>query len=160
MRPIFRAQVRIFLALVPSALLGLAGCGSGIPSISAYEVKGKVLLADGKPLSSGYVFFEPRNEDAQSASGEIQPDGTFSLKTLGGKVGAAPGEYAVRLEVGNEVTAKKGQRDNMPFPMKYTDIGTSGLTAKVEPKVNELEPFRLVPPKPGESGVNPNARAD
>jgi len=155
-----RALAQIVLILVPLGLLALTGCGSGVPSISAYEVKGKVLLADGKPLTSGYVFFEPKSDGAQSASGVIQPDGTFSLKTLSDKVGAAPGDYAVYIEAGDAVPVTKGKRDNMPFPMKYTDSGTSGLTVKVEPKVNELEPFRLLPPKPGESGTNTNTRAD
>lgn len=132
-----------WLLLSSAVLPWMAGCGEpGLPSISAYEVKGKVMLADGKPLTSGIVFFVPKTKDAVGASGVIGSDGGFSLKTINDKVGAAPGEYAVRIESDAPPAAKKG-KTAPPFPIKYTDEGSSGLVVKVEPKSNQLDPFVL-----------------
>ena len=63
-----------------------------------YQVNGKVLLADGKPLSGGWISFVPKGDLAVTPSGEIRPDGTFSIATGGSGDGAPPGEYKVRVE--------------------------------------------------------------
>jgi hypothetical protein len=39
------------------------------------------------------------------------------------------------------VVSKRGNA--LPFPAKYLDEDSSQLIAKVEPKANKLEPFRL-----------------
>ena len=57
------------------------GCGGYTSSAPTYEVKGKVLLANGKTLSAGRVTFVAADGLLPEASGEIQPDGGFSLTT-------------------------------------------------------------------------------
>ena len=78
----------------------LAGCGhsDSLPATQVYEVKGKVLLADGKPLSGGWIYFVPKGDLPITPSGEIGSDGTFSLVTGGSGEGAPAGEYKVRIE--------------------------------------------------------------
>ena len=80
---------------------GLAGCGKSdsLPVLEVYDVKGKVLLADGKPLDGGSIYFVSKAGDLPvTPSGVIGPDGTFSLVTGGSGDGAPPGEYKVRIE--------------------------------------------------------------
>src|SRR5689334_6539588 len=84
-------------------LAGMVGCRdseSAPPSASVYEVKGKVLLRDGKPLSSGRVVFVAQEAPAVSATGELGPDGSFTLTSLRPDDGAVPGKYKVRIEPG------------------------------------------------------------
>ena len=73
-------------------------------AVKVYEVKGSVVLEDGKPLTGGTVEFEPVSGSVYQASGEIGPDGSFSLKTADSGDGAAPGEYRVKV-VPDETTA-------------------------------------------------------
>jgi hypothetical protein len=132
------------------ALAGVAGCGASDapPVVTVYEVKGAVLKADGKPLTGGRVYFVP-NDGALTPEGTIGPDGTFSLATGRSGDGAPPGEYRVRVEPDGPslVAAATGRNPakgkKLPFPPKYLDEDSSGLTARVEPRANLLEPFRL-----------------
>jgi hypothetical protein len=142
---------RIALASVVSwaalALLGLAGCGGPGPYTgSLYPVKGQVLLADGKPLAGGAVQFIP-TRGGLPASGKIEADGTFSLKSKS-RDGAAPGEYRVRIEPSSELLARKGRAaPKLPFASKYREYdGNTGLTATVKAGETQLEPFRLEAP--------------
>ena len=50
------SRTRWFSILLLTAPLGLSGCGNSdsLPKLQVYGVKGKVLLADGKPLQSGW----------------------------------------------------------------------------------------------------------
>ena len=60
------------------ALLGsLSGCGrSGAPEkLTVYEVKGKLLLANGKPLNGGHVYFVPTDESARAPRRRSAPTG-------------------------------------------------------------------------------------
>jgi hypothetical protein len=135
-------------ALIGAAFLGF-GCGSdpGVAALSHHPVKGSVILPDGKPLTSGRVAFI--STKGQEFFGEIQPDGTFTMKTPAAD-GLPEGNYVVRLDA--EASASSGSKGkaparkgtaNIPYPMKYTDETTSGLTATVKPGDNTLEPFKL-----------------
>ena len=93
-----RLPASLLLAcLLLACLLLCAGCG-GAPEIEipqTHPAGGKVLKA-GQPLTAGTVEFQPQGAAGQRASGEIQPDGTFSLSTIVDveKVaGAVPGQY-------------------------------------------------------------------
>ena len=68
----------------------LAGCGGLVSSeATVYPVTGKVLLADGKPLTTGRVEFIPV-KGGMPASGDVGADGSFSLKTGSGQQGIRP----------------------------------------------------------------------
>ncbi|MFI5459698.1 MAG: carboxypeptidase-like regulatory domain-containing protein [Isosphaerales bacterium] len=104
-------------------------------------IKGKVLLADGKPLNGGLISFVPTGGLPVTPSGVIESDGTFSLVTGGSGDGAPPGDYKVRVEAPQFQTARKSKQP--PFPFKYTDEDSSGLVITVRAETNRLEPIRL-----------------
>ena len=92
---------------------GLAGCGKSdsLPVLQVYDVKGKVLLADGKPLSGGWIYFVPQGGDLPvTPSGVIGADGTFSLVTGGSGEGRRPGDYKVRIEAPPSETDGKSRK--------------------------------------------------
>jgi hypothetical protein len=133
-------------ACLATALAGCGGSSGGAPTMTVYEVKGRVLLSDGKPLSGGHVYFVAK-DGATSSEGQIAPDGSFALATGRSGDGAPPGDYKVRIEpadtsvLAGHRTVRAGKA--LPFPSKYLDEDTSELVAKVEAKSNQLEPFRL-----------------
>lgn len=131
-------------AILGLTLLSLAGCGG--PDTAArplYPVKGKVLLPDGKPLTTGRVEFLPV-AGGMPVAGNVGADGSFSLKTGDGREGAPAGEYKVRLEPTTLATNKSGKPASLPFPARYSDEdGNTGLTAKVLAEPTTLEPFKL-----------------
>jgi hypothetical protein len=119
----------------------VAGCrGSSLSQPTTYEVQGKVILASGKPLAAGRVTFVAADEMLPQASGEIQPDGEFSLTTRVHGDGAVPGHYKVRIEPAES----KNRRAIRPgFPVKYVDEDSSGLLITVKAESNRLDPIRL-----------------
>lgn len=130
-------------------LLGasVAGCGGAYdapPRLSVHEVTGQVLLADGKPLQGGTVYFVPR-DGVVNSEGKIGGDGGFSLITGGSGEGAPEGEYKVRIEPADvsRFTVKTPRRKRPPFPPRHLDEDTSGLTARVKAGTNALAPFIL-----------------
>jgi hypothetical protein len=132
------------VSLAAVSLLGLTGCGGPGPYTgSLYPVKGQVLLADGRPLAGGTVHFIPK-QGGLPATGKIEADGTFSLKSKT-REGAAPGEYKVRIEPSAKFLVKKGRAaPKLPFASKYREYdGNTGLTAIVNAGETQLEPFRL-----------------
>ena len=120
----------------------LAGCsGTGESSIATYAVKGKVLLASGRPLTSGRVVFVARDGLTLPASGPIGSDGSFTLTTRSEGDGAIPGDYKVRIEAARAEARRKGRSPG--FPVKYVDEDSSGLLVTVRAETNQLEPIRL-----------------
>ncbi|WP_148592906.1 peptidase associated/transthyretin-like domain-containing protein [Aquisphaera giovannonii] len=115
-----------------------------------YPAKGKVLLKDDKPLSAGRVVFTLQGRGLDF-SAPISADGTFTMTSQFGD-GIPEGSYLVRVEPEAPTTlgpagkkpAAKGAW-TQPYPESYSDETTSGLTAKVNPGENTLEPFKLVP---------------
>src|SRR5262249_17781796 len=53
-------------------------CASGCGSQTLFPVSGKVTYKDGKPVTAGFVIFEPLSQKIR-ARGEIQADGSFQL---------------------------------------------------------------------------------
>jgi hypothetical protein len=130
--------------LIVAASAGLAGCGTSdsLPKLEVHEVKGTVVLADGKPLSGGSIYFVRKAGDLPvTPNGKIGPDGTFSLVTGGSGEGAPVGEYKVRIEAAPVGSA--GKKAKEPFPPRYNDEDSSGIEIAVRAGANQLEPIRL-----------------
>jgi hypothetical protein len=139
-----RPRTRLERGLIVVALLaGLAGCfkSDSLPVFQVYEVKGKVLLANGKPLTAGWVYLVPKGDLSVTPSGEIASDGSFAITTGGSGAGAPPGEYKIRVEAPQFGPSKKGEQPVVPI--KYTDEDSSGLVVTVRASSNQLEPFVL-----------------
>jgi hypothetical protein len=130
------------------ALSSLACGDKGIAALPHHPVKGKVILPDGKPLTTGRVVFVSTT-NATEFSGDLGADGSFSMKTPAGE-GLPEGKYLVRLDTEAPTTGQvsKGKPASrkgvsLPFPAKYADETTSDLTATVKAGDNQLEPFKL-----------------
>jgi hypothetical protein len=135
-----RRPVYWFLPCFIVFAVTMNGCSGYTSSAPTYEVKGKVLLANGKTLSAGRVTFVAADGLLPQASGEIQPDGDFSLTTRNPGDGAAPGKYKVRIE---PAESKKPGKTRLSFPVKYVDEDSSGLSVTIRAEPNQLEPFTL-----------------
>jgi hypothetical protein len=112
-----------------SALLVLeAGCSRN-PRV--VPVSGTVLY-NGKPLPFGIVTFQP--DQGQSASGDVQPDGSFRLSSYKPNDGAVPGKHSVSVSCyeGHRPGRAGGESlGKLLIPLKYTRFGSSDLTANV-----------------------------
>lgn len=113
------------------ALAAAGGCRDGRPAL--VKVSGKVLI-DNKPLTTGVVRVVPAN--AAPASGEIGPDGTFTLSTFRPGDGCVPGEHPVAV-----VAIKTLSSSAIQFfvPKKYVDHTTSGKTVNIAGPTKDLE---------------------
>jgi hypothetical protein len=142
---LFHHERRSFLghASVVFSLAALAGgCGNNATQVSIHPVSGKVLLASGKPLSSGTICFEPVDAPGFKATGKIQPDGAFTMTTHEDGDGAAEGTSHVYIVPdGGQV---KGPSS---VPLKFTDAESSGISVTVRPGTNQLEPIVLTSKK-------------
>jgi hypothetical protein len=127
---------------IVAVLLVAAGCGgTSSPFAGArYPVKGKVMLEDGKPLTSGRIFFLAI-EPPTSAAADIGSDGSFEFKGPPGD-GLPAANYKVRISPAVPVGTKTAVK--LPFASKYQDEEDSGLTAPVtaDESKNQFE-FKL-----------------
>jgi hypothetical protein len=116
----------------------IVGCGSGLGA----DVEGVVSL-DGKPIGPGVVVFAPVDGDENPATGAIQVDGSYFLKTMRAR-GLRPGSYKVAVQIHEIPTDRAyGERDMRPIkfriPEKFTTVVTSGLEFDVEDGSNTID---------------------
>ncbi len=136
---------RCSTGLLAGLLASLVGCGhsDSLPAFQVYEVKGTVLLANGKPLGGGWIYFVPKGDLPVTPSAVIGNDGSFSLSTGGSGDGAPAGDYKVRVESPQLQQAAVTARKKPVFPPKYTDEDSSGVVITVRAESNRLEPILL-----------------
>lgn len=137
-----RPTARLAAALAVALLL--SGCG-GRPT---HRVRGTVQLAEGRPLSAGYVEFESVEEPV-SAVGFIQPDGSFELNLNRRGDGAYAGRYRVAVKPPPMPMLTPGQEEEdqrqiearnqwlAAVDAKYMDAATSGIELTVSPRASE-----------------------
>jgi len=123
-----RNAVRRFTAFAVVLVIGFAANGC-IPVSDAVPVQGVVLL-DGKALPGGIVHFQPTS--GQVATGEIAPDGSFTLSRHTTADGVLPGTYRVSV-LAYDPQASTQSEENLIVPLKYTRFGTSGIEFTVFP---------------------------
>jgi hypothetical protein len=88
-------RLRLLSSVVLLSLL--AGCGGG--EFSTASVTGKVVM-NGQPVTEGVITFAPlgdgkSDEVGKPASGDVGPDGTFTLSTYEDNDGAVVGRHRV-----------------------------------------------------------------
>jgi hypothetical protein len=124
-------------------VLFLTGCDSRPDSL--LPVRGKVSYK-GAAVEGGIIVFTPdasRGCHGAMALAEIQPDGSYSLRTEKGS-GAGAGWYRVTVAaVGADTLALPGHRYGVPpslVPEKYRDPELSRLVCEVKPdRANEID---------------------
>lgn len=143
MTALMRPRVMGLLALV-SAVLLLAGCGSGKPA--TVPVSG-VVKVDGKPMEGATVTFMPK-AGGRPATGVSDASGKYTLTTFQGGDGALAGEHAV-IVTKIKQTGAVGDKSGSPpdgamlsgpsagkveyeIPQKYATPENSGLKAEVK----------------------------
>jgi hypothetical protein len=120
-------------------LIAAVGCPSSGDPLT--PVKGKVTYK-GAPVQGGTVVFIPdtaRGTHGPMAMADIQPDGTFSLKT-NETLGAVPGWHKVTIAWMRP--GALGQDAQSMVPRKYRDPQSSGLAREVyanKPNTIELD---------------------
>lgn len=112
-------------------LLVLAGCGDGRPG--RVPVSGIVLL-DGQPLTRGHVRFVPPND--RPSSGDIGPDGRFTLSCFEIGDGAVVGKHQIAV-IANEPVGETEMRWHAPEA--YADHTTSGLVVEITGPTDALK---------------------
>lgn len=116
------------LLIVCFCMLMFAGCGSQV------SVKGKVTFTDGSPVTRGGVeFLTP----TYTASGPIQPDGTYVIGSKKSGDGLPKGTYTVTVWAYEEIENASGNpmaaKPAKPLiDLKYSSQHTSGLTCDVQ----------------------------
>jgi hypothetical protein len=148
-------------AILFLGILGSAICGCHSESQHEHaRVHGKVTY-QGKPVTFGSVLFmpvaTPKEGLMESASGSINPDGTYELASQA-TPGAILGEHKVMViavagpdqaqspdaskSVGPAPVTPKGSKElqlKSSVPKKYADPSTTTLTRKVEPGENNFD---------------------
>jgi hypothetical protein len=127
------------------------GCGSDFVKPKLGKVHGKVTYK-GKPVEGGHIVFTPATgkggETGQTATGEINSDGTFDLTTFDTGDGAILGQHIVTVTV-----TERGYTPPQPdasgrieyrlpknvAPKKYEKVDSSPLRYTVNEGKNEFE---------------------
>lgn len=136
----------LFCVLLVLSPLGCSG-GSKPKTVA---ITGKVVYANGKPLTAGSIIFNPAEEGANAPLTAIKPDGTFEFPS---ENGVPPGDYRVSLatpEGEGEAAPSEGEGEGaerkapaFPVPPKYLQGDTSGWTVTVKESGNEPLTFTI-----------------
>lgn len=121
----------IFAMWFVSGML-LVTCGCGSDRIPTYPVRGTVVFSDGSPVRTGIVEFSSENHDL-TATGTIQPDGSFVLGTYDINDGAVAGIHSVIVlqMIINDGTVVHTKDHGQPLDSKFASYESSGLKASV-----------------------------
>jgi hypothetical protein len=131
--------------LLVTAFVSLAGCGGD--RLRTAVVRGKV-TCNGKAVPNGTISFIPAS--GPTATGEIQPDGSFTLTTYCKGDGAVLGQHTVVIVAMEDMSTRLPEaRNPLPPPIvpdKYTSLATTDLRREVKDEVNQVN-FDLVDEK-------------
>ena len=132
--------MRSQLLLLPVCLLITGGCADS--AVKTYPVRGVVVFPDGKPLRQGTVEFELIDrEHPNTATAEIQSDGSFELGTFELDDGARAGRHrAVVIAdhmIGNSYE-RPGLIPESSLHPRYRDFRSSRLVFEVKPEINNI----------------------
>jgi hypothetical protein len=138
--------------LLLASLAALAGLLAGLSCKGevrkpVFPVKGQVFVRQ-KPAAGALVVFRPVTAETEKegwSSGypraRVQEDGSFQLATYGKDDGAPEGEYLVLIEWRDPSQGEGSEIDLLQGI--YSDPKNPRLRCKVEPKPNEVPPYRI-----------------
>jgi hypothetical protein len=125
------AAIRILLGLFVVLLAGVTGCSDRRPVRVA--VSGTVTI-DGTPVTRGGIKFVP--EKGRPSTGEIGPDGRFTLTCYDGGDGALRGKHRVQVDGNRSISEMKAE---IFTPKHYADFRTSGIEVVIDKPVDDLK---------------------
>jgi hypothetical protein len=122
--------------VIPFSIMAAAwlGCSDRLPR--TIPVEGQVTYR-GKPVTQGSVTFMPADSAQgaalQPATGRLESDGSYRLRSYRQKDGVLPGKYAVSVAAyrSSRLPMTPGEKPDYSVPEKYVSPQTSGLTATV-----------------------------
>ena len=123
-----------FLPLAPALTFALiCGCGPSHPT--TYQTRGVVRFEDGTPVQTGVVELTSLQYQ-ETATGRIQPDGSFVLGTFSESDGACEGKHsAIVLQVIINDGVTTHSRDHGPaVDLAFASYETSRLSVEVKPQ--------------------------
>jgi hypothetical protein len=127
------------LWVIAAALVPLA-CGQSGPEMA--RVSGTVTYK-GKPVPKGTITFVAQSEGGRNATGELGPNGSYTLQTSQPGDGALLGEYKVTVYAHDEPVLDyiptKPVKPQPLAPEKYEKPGTTDLKATVKSGSNKID---------------------
>jgi hypothetical protein len=128
------------MAFVGATLVAGCGGGSGVAAAPMHAVKGKVIPPRTGSIAGAKIVFVHDSDGARDASGEIQADGSFELKSPGYGDGIAEGKYKIKFEspIG---ASSKGAKPTIP--LNLLDEDGSGLTQVIKADTTEVGPYDI-----------------
>ena len=132
MKPHAHRSGRFAQAWLALAVLVPMACGSSGPEMA--RVKGRVTY-QGKPVPKGTITFQATAPEGRNATGQIDPDGYYTLQTEEPGDGALVGSYLVAISARDEAVLDYIPKKPIPpkflVPAKYEDPAKSGLKRAV-----------------------------
>ena len=115
------------------AALALGCPPGGPPPPKTYPVQGRVVFKDGQPMTGGAVEFRPSDPAAPISTGEVGPDGNFSLNCVVGTrkvAGAVAGTFQVTVmpPQSREQSGGRPVQLSKPYTVKEDDSNNFTLT--------------------------------
>lgn len=140
----FRDHARLGRAAAAGVALLMAvafvGCSKSESRLPVHPVTGQVTF-NGKPAAGAAVVFHPKNTATNpTAQAKADAQGNFNLTTYQAGDGAAPGEYAVTVELRPTVTVEGGELglgQNI-LPPQYSSPKTTRISVNVAEGVNSV----------------------
>jgi hypothetical protein len=124
------------------AICATTACFVGCPGSSMESEVSGVVTIDGKKIGPGIIVFAPTDPNGTPATGSIENDGTYTLKTSR-ESGLAAGSYRVAVSIREmPQNVKRGDRPppgKLLIPEKYEDDTRSGLQYEVSPGRNTID---------------------
>src|SRR4051812_43213439 len=134
-----QTKSNLIYAVISGAALIAVFVGCRASSMQS-EVSGTVTL-DGSKIGPGTIVFAPVGGSGKPATGSIESDGSYQLKTSR-ESGLAAGTYRVAISIRKmPENVKRGERPplgKLLIPEKYEDETKSGLQYKVSPGRNRI----------------------
>ncbi len=112
------------------SILILTGCGESGPEI--HRASGQVVFSDGTPVRSGIIELSSLDH-ALTATGRIQPDGSFVLGTHSESDGACAGQHQaiVMQMIISDGMVRHTQDHGQPVDPRFYAYETSGLQFEI-----------------------------
>jgi hypothetical protein len=122
--------------VLAAALALCLGCRpAGTPPPKTFPVHGRVVFSDGQPLAGGAVEFRQSDPAAPISTGEVRPDGTFTLSCIVGTTkvdGAVPGTFQVTVMPQQAADQSGGRPIPLAKPYTVKDDGGNEFTITID----------------------------
>jgi hypothetical protein len=144
---VLRSIVRGTGLLGLTAALMTGGCAKeDAARAPVFPVHGQVSFK-GQPTPGAFVVFHPvedAGDEPIRPTGQVEPDGSFSLTTYDKGDGAPPGEYSVTVEWRKLVTkGEEAEAGPNVLPDLYSKPETTPLKVTVAEEPNDLPPLQI-----------------